>query len=90
MGEDSATHKVLFKIRCADDKGNKCKHVNYLDKSAESREKEFLFAAYSAFRVESVERTENPTDERTPHVVTLIAAYDNQRVSEDVPTAPWH
>ena len=41
--------------------GDRCKHVNYLDQSEVPGESEFLFSAYSAFKVESVvESTVDP------------------------------
>ena len=67
----------------------KCKHVNFLGKS-DMDEQEFLFSAYSAFKVESVEISPTPTRSATPHTITIIACADNKEISTDVPTAPWH
>ena len=52
-------------------------------------EEELLFSAYSAFRVEEVVRSADPTNPATPHRITIVAVYDNTVAGEDVPTAPW-
>ena len=66
-----------------------CKHVNLVTHTNVVGELEFLFAAYSAFTVVSVEWAARPDDE-TPHVVVLQAAIDNRREAEDAPLAPWY
>ena len=62
----SGYHGVVWKVRLMDpDKdrtepgGGGCMQVNFLDKSLLRDESEFLFAAYSAFRVLAVD-TSNP------------------------------
>ena len=67
----------------------RCKHVNLVTHTNVGGELEFLFAAYSAFTVVSVEWAARPDDE-TPHVVVLQAAIDNRREAEDAPLAPWY
>ena len=52
-------------------------------------EKEFLFAPYSVFTVESGEWSDNPDDD-TPHIIHLRAAIDNRKESDDLPLAPWY
>jgi len=65
-------------------------HVAFLDKSEGREEYEFLFSAYSAFRVKSVERSDHATSASESHEITLVACNDNQLEDEDVPTAPWY
>ena len=80
--------KVVFRIEL--DKKMGCKQVNYLDKTECPGESEFLFSAYSAFRVKSVRWSDTPERDSTPHEITILASHDNQEEPEDVPTAPWH
>ena len=53
-------------------------------------EYEFLFSAFSAFRVHSVKRSSKPTSAARPHEIILVACYDNADELQDAPTAPWH
>ena len=53
-------------------------------------EEEFLFSAYSAFRVLKIEPSSNPLWSDAPTKITILACVDNKEVPEDVPTAPWH
>ena len=80
--------KVLFIVRLDRDMG--CKQVNFLSKTEVEGEAEFLFSAYSVFRVQSVQWSETPERSATPHTITILASPDNSEEPEDVPTAPWH
>jgi hypothetical protein len=51
---------------------------------------QFLFSAYSVFRVLKIERSASPFDDATPHRITIQASYDNSKEAEDVPSAPWY
>ena len=87
--------KVLFTVRLRDrdEIGGGCKHANFIhaNATAVAGEDEFLFSAYSAFRVLSVVASSgDPTQTNKPHQIFLEACADNQLVPEDVPTAPWH
>eukprot|EP00940_MAST-03C_sp_MAST-3C-sp2_P001689 g1689.t1 len=68
-----------------------CVHVNLIDNSitAVKNESEYLFSAYSAFKVVKVEESSTPENWTTPHKITLKAAPDNSLIDENVPTAPW-
>ena len=68
----------------ASEGGGGCLQVNYLEKSLVASEREFLFSAYSAFRVLEVD-TSNSAFAK----ITIEAAHDNKNVSGDVPSAPW-
>ena len=65
------------------------RHVNFLENSEVSNEKEFLFSAYSSFVVEDIAWSASPTDWTTPHRITIRACPDNALEAEDVPSAPW-
>jgi len=52
-------------------------------------EAEFLWAPYSVFKVQGVDRS-YPNTEQRPHIVTIEAAADNRLESEDLPLAPWY
>ena len=70
-----------------------CNHVNFIDRTdgTVGAEDEFLFGAYSAFKVRSCERSEDPHWTR-PHKIELDVAADNKDVREwpeDLPLAPW-
>ena len=80
--------RVRFTIEL--DSVQRCSHVNFIANSEVANEKEFLFAAWSAFRVKSINWSNNPTRRTSPHEITIVACPDNRDVSEDVPTAPWH
>ena len=81
---------VVWEVRLKDPKKHKseggggCLQVNYLEKSLIDTEREFLFSAYSAFKVLSVDRSNASLTK-----ITLEAARDNKDVPEDVPSAPW-
>ena len=79
-----------------------CNHVNYIrpeDSAAPSPEYEFLFAPYSAFRVEQVDIRKKATL-ANPHRIVLSAARENnvdmqEEEEEDVfsnelPLSSWH
>ena len=85
---DDGKPKVLFIVRL--DRDQDCKQVNFLSKTEVEGEAEFLFSAYSVFRVQSVQWSETPERSSTPHQITILASPDNSEEPEDVPTAPWH
>ena len=66
----------------------RCKHVNFVSKTNVPGEEEYLFAPYSVFTVKSAHWSDTPDDE-TPHIITLTAAIDNRKESEELPLAPW-
>ena len=65
-------------------------HLAFLDKSETGSECEFLFSAFSAFRVHSVKISEHPTSTSYPHEITLVACADNRTEAENAPSAPWY
>jgi len=81
MGHRGVIWEVKLKDPDLDDGG--CMQVNYLEKSLQAHEREFLFSAYSAFKVLSMVCSGTFTQ------ITLEAARDNRDVPEDVPSAPW-
>jgi len=85
-------HRVLWHVRLTDpdELGGGCQHVNFLEKTPYTSEKEFLFSAYSAFRVVSVKESTDPMNDKRPHEITIQACADNSDESEDVPSAPWY
>ena len=85
---DDSKPKVLFTVRLDCDLG--CKQVNYLGKTEVEGEAEFLFSAYSVFRVQSVQWSESHEFSASPHKITLLASPGNAVEPEDMPTAPWH
>ena len=91
----SSRLRLLFKVEmCYSNDGQpdhslKPQHVAFLDKSETHEEHEFLFSAYSAFRVHSVKRSKHPKSSAEPHEITLVACVDNKIVEENAPTAPW-
>ena len=79
--------KVLWTIKIPP---RGCMHANYIDsQSACSGEQEYLFCAFSAFRVLEVKRSADATKVSTPHEITLEAVSDNKDISDGVPSAPW-
>jgi len=86
---DPSEPKVRWTVRLNRD--YKCVNVNYIDNklTAVKDECEYLFSAYSAFKVIQVIESDDPTDYDTPHEIIIEATYDNARVPESVPTAPW-
>ena len=93
------TQKVLFTIALSYDEGKldhsrRPRHVAFLNKSEGRGEYEFLFSAYSSFRVHSVQVRLSASGElegsaSRPHEIFLVASQDNKFDSEDIPTAPW-
>jgi hypothetical protein len=87
--------KVLYKILlCRDEQGRERPglepmHLAFLDKTEGAGEYEFLFSAYSAFRVHSVCRSKHAASAARPHEIVLVACADNSTEDEDVPTCPW-
>jgi len=67
----------------------KCKHVNLIAFSNVPGEEEYLFAPYSAFRIDRVEWSPTP-DDRTPHRIYLTAYLDNRDAPPNLPLAPWY
>jgi len=85
--------KVLFIIELEPEDEGGCEQGNYLEGPTKIKgEKEWLFSAYSAFRVVSAKsREEDDLDNPgIDYEITLKACHDNKDVSDDVPTAPWH
>ena len=70
----------------------RCKHVNFVENSNVSGEREFLYAPYSVFTVESAYFPSDGEvlDENNPAIVELLAASDNSKEPEDLPLAPWY
>jgi len=85
----ASTPKVMWIIEIDEEFG--CVNVNFIDNTitVAKNESEYLFSAYSAFKVIKVEVSATPENWMTPHKITLYAAPDNSTISEDVPTAPW-
>jgi len=87
--EQFVDNRVLWKVKLRDpnelpqDGGGGCNQATLIEKSAYKTEHEFLFSAYSAFRVLDVDSTQEVTK------VTIEAVVDNGKVGEDVPCAPW-
>lgn len=100
MGSDrmsSSCEKVLYIVLlCRNRETGKLEsdkqpnHLAFIDFSETPGEYEFLFSAYSAFRVHSVKRSSKPTNMNFPHEITIVACLDNQDEDQDVPSAPWH
>ena len=68
-----------------------CKQVHYIDKTHIPGEFEYLFAPFSVFTVSEDAPPQWSTDvTTTPHIITIIAAADNSKCSEDLPLAPWY
>ena len=85
--------RVLYKILLKDpDWHGGCMQVNYLEKS-EFAEKEFLFSAFSAFRVLAIDdsqlHVDNPQDGCNVEI-TIEAAVDNKLSKQNAPSAPWY
>ena len=81
--------KCLWKVELDQNLG--CDHVNLLKSSAVGSEVEFLFTAFSVFTVAAVQWSQTPTNDATPHTITIRAAYDNKAYDcpTDLPLAPW-
>jgi len=75
--------------------GQRCKHVNYLDRndgSFEEPEHEFLYSPYSVFVVRAVEWHASPmVNEYIAqfHTIDVDVLPDNKREPIDLPLAPW-
>ena len=65
----------------------KCHHVSLINKTNVPGEEEYLFVAYSAFKVLSADWRAGTTAD--PHVVELLAAADNMAAPEGLCLAPW-
>eukprot|EP00940_MAST-03C_sp_MAST-3C-sp2_P001690 g1690.t1 len=85
----AASPKVLWIVEIDATLG--CVNVNFIgnELTAVKNECEYLFSAYSAFKVVKVEESPTPEKWTTPHKIFLKAAPDNKLVDENVPTAPW-
>jgi outer membrane protein assembly factor BamB len=83
-----AKSRVLWKIKLDPVRG--CGHVRHITKDADvyCDECEFLFTAFSAFEVLSVNWRYGGLE---PHEITIRAAADNRDPAfpEDLPVAPW-
>ncbi len=63
------------------------KHVAFVSKTLIPGEGEFLFAPYSAFKLQSVKWS---TQVRKPHKITARSMIDNKVEDEHMPLAPWY
>eukprot|EP00438_Fugacium_kawagutii_P016447 Skav207237 [mRNA] locus=scaffold523:138739:139239:+ [translate_table: standard] len=67
-----------------------CKHVAYLeDLTTEENEAEWLFVAYSAFKVISNDNPQKEADPYDPIKITIQAFPDNREIRDDLPIALW-
>jgi len=83
--------KVLWTIRLKDPEDYPyCRQVSFLEKTAFSTEKEFLFSAYSCFTVLECKLSGNPKKSDSPHEIIIEACTDNAEEPENVPSAPWY
>mmetsp|Transcript_8651 Transcript_8651/g.20403 ORF Transcript_8651/g.20403 Transcript_8651/m.20403 type:complete len:211 (-) Transcript_8651:79-711(-) len=91
--EEGSSDVVLWIVRVdprgRDDPRYKCRHVNFVSKTHFPDENEYLFAPYSAFRIDRVEWSPTP-DDRTPHRIYLTAYLDNRDAPPNLPLAPWY
>ena len=70
-----------------EDPEKRCKHGSFLCKSHIPEEREFLFAPYSTFQVETLTWGEHGQ----PHEITLLAMTDNLPYKDrSLPLAPWY
>jgi len=82
--------QVLWTVKLKDPEklpehgGGGCMQVNFINKGEFVREREFLFSAYSAFRVLEVDKSGQTIQ------IVIEAAIDNKAVARDVPSAPWY
>ena len=83
---------VLWKIHVdpagEHEPARRCKNVKYVRHTLVEGEREYLFAAYSAFTIRKVSWSADPM--ATPHCIELDAALDNALCSEELPLAPWY
>ena len=83
--------KVLWTIKLKDPEDYPyCKQVSFLEKTAFTSEKEFLFSAYSCFKVLECKLSANPTKSDSPHEIIIEACTDNSEEPQNVPSAPWY
>ena len=79
---------VLFRFWL--DPDDRCDHALYIEAlTTVSGEEEFLYTAYSAFRVRGVKRVGAPSSSR-PVEIDLDVFHDNKGAPEDAPLAAWH
>ena len=79
---------VLFRFWL--DPDDRCDHALYIERlTTVSGEEEFLYTAYSAFRVRGVKRVGAPSSSQ-PVEIDLDVFHDNKGAPEDAPLAAWH
>ena len=79
---------VLFRFWL--DPDDRCDHALYIERlTTVSGEDEFLYTAYSAFRVRGVKRVGAPSSSQ-PVEIDLDVFHDNKGAPEDAPLALWH
>ena len=67
-----------------------CPQVSFLEKTSFTDEKEFLFSAYSCFKVLECKLSDDPSKHSSPHRITIEACADNREEPKNVPSAPWY
>ena len=85
---DRSYPRVLWCIR-VDGRGvkdpvHRCKQASAIEKTLVEGEEEFLYATFSAFRVEETNWTESI------YQIVLSAALDNLSDLKNLPLAPWY
>ena len=85
---DRSYPRVLWCIR-VDGRGvkdpvHRCKQASAIEKTLVEGEDEFLYATFSAFRVEETNWTESI------YQIVLSAALDNLSDLKNLPLAPWY
>ena len=83
-----------FHLDGAIPESQRCKHVNYIDRTDGTvhGEDEFLFSPYSVFTVRATSWHASPlVDEYAAqmHIIDVDVAPDNMHESNDLPLAPW-
>eukprot|EP00811_Abedinium_folium_P017531 NODE_2645_length_2173_cov_10.986804.p1 GENE.NODE_2645_length_2173_cov_10.986804~~NODE_2645_length_2173_cov_10.986804.p1 ORF type:complete len:675 (+),score=54.11 NODE_2645_length_2173_cov_10.986804:36-2060(+) len=70
-------------------RSKQCHQANYVTNRADGvgDEREFLFAAYSVFEVQSV--VWSTASSKSPHEIFVDASADNSLEPDDLPCAPW-
>ena len=86
--QSGANALVRWCVRLDPDPTRRCRHVNLVTETHVEGEFEYLFAAFSIFRVVGVSWSPTPQNPATPHEITIRAAHDNSIESEDLPLAP--
>ena len=68
-----------------------CQHVYIVSKRAlrVRDEQEWLFQHFAPFRIKEVQWSTSPTDDSTPHRITLEVLLDSKAHSEKLPLSPW-